>query len=353
LRILVDMLTPKQVLFLGELSKRLEESGHKVVRVTRSFRETVQLLRMKKMKAKIIGAHRTTLDGKLRESLIRTARLARLMKDQKIDLVVAYPSVEASRSAFGLSIPYYCISDSPHAEAVSRLSIPLATKLFSPAVIPVEDWTRYGIPPSNIIQYNALDPYVWIRDAKPDQKMLKKYGLEPDSKIITLRIEESFAAYLMNQAGDWRTLAIRIAEELLKRKCEAKIVVLPRYREQYAAFRKLRDKVTLPKAQVYGASLLASTSVFIGGGGTMAAEAAMMGIPSISYFPAGPTRVESFLEQRGLLIRIQDPESIAEQAMSWLEDDAYRAECRMRAERLLREMEDPLEVIVGNINREA
>jgi predicted glycosyltransferase len=157
----------------------------------------------------------------------------------------------------------------------------------------------------------------------------------------------------MNQAGDWRTLAIRIVEELLKRKCEAKIVVLPRYREQYAAFRKLRDKVTLPKAQVYGASLLASTSVFIGGGGTMAAEAAMMGIPSISYFPAGPTRVESFLEQRGLLIRIQDPESIAEQAMSWLEDDAYRAECRMRAERLLREMEDPLEVIVGNINREA
>lgn len=347
----MDMLTPKQVLFLGELSNRLEESGHKVVRVARGFRETVQLLRMKKMKAKVIGAHRTTLDGKLRESLIRTARLAKLMKDKKIDLAVAYPSVEASRSAFGLSIPYYCISDSPHAEVVSRLSIPLAARLFSPAVVPIEEWTRYGISPSNIIRYNALDPYVWIRDAEPDPQMLKEYGLESNDRIITLRIEESFAAYLMSRAGDWRTLAIRITEELLRRGCAAKIVVLPRYGEHYAAFRKLRRKVIVPKTMIYGPSLLASTSVFIGGGGTMSAEAAMMGIPTISYFPAGPTHVDLFLQDKGLLARIQDPESIAEQAISWIDDDAYREECSARAERLLQEMEDPLKIIVHNINQ--
>jgi hypothetical protein len=343
------MLTPKQVLFLGKLSNRLEEAGHRVVRVTRSFPETIQLLHMKKIKAEVVGTHRTTLDGKLRESLIRTARIARLMKDKRIELTVAYPSVEASRSAFGLKIPYYCVSDSPHAEEVSRLSIPLASKLFSPKVVPLEDWTRYSLPPSKIIQYDALDPYVWIRDARPDPEMLKRNGIKPTIRIVTLRIEESFAAYLMNTPGGWRTLAPKIAEELLSRGCAANIVVLPRYREHYAAFRRLRGRIILPKAFIYGPSLLSSTSVFIGGGGTMTAEAAMMGIPAISYFPAGPTRVEAFLQQNQLLTRIQDPVSIAEQTVNWLEDDAHREECKARAQKLLEGMEDPIQKIMDNI----
>jgi len=349
LRILVDILTPKQVLFLGGLSERLEESGHEVIRVTREFRETLQLLRLKGIDAKVIGAHSLTLHGKLQESLKRTARLARLMKNLDVESVLSYPSVEAARSAFGLSIPFYCISDSPHAEAVSRLTVPLATRLFSPAIIPKEDWTRYGIAPSRIVQYNALDPYVWIRDVKPDPDLLRKQGLELDSETVTVRLEESFAAYLMNKDGDWRSLATRIIQELLERRCEAKIVVLPRYRQHYTALRKLKNRITVPKKMIDGATLVASTSVFIGGGGTMTTEAAMLGVPTISYFPAGPTRVESFLQEKRLITRIPDPASIAKQAISWLEDEAYKTECRLRAKELLQNMEDPLEVIARNI----
>jgi predicted glycosyltransferase len=349
LRILVDMLTPKQVLLLGELSNRLEDAGHKVVRVTRAFRETLELLRLRKIRAKIIGSHRTTLEGKLQESLRRTARLAELMKTLKIDLVVAYPSVEAARAAFGLSIPYYCLSDSPHAEAVSKLTVPLARRLFTPAMIPKEDWLRFGISSEEIIQYNALDPYVWIRDAKPDPKMLHRLDLEPDSKIVTLRLEESFAAYLMNRSGDWRNLGPRILEELLKRGCEARIVVLPRYKDHYRLLRNLRRKVIVPRDVVYGAALLASTSVFVGGGGTMTVEAALIGVPTICYFPAGPTRVESYLQEKSLLTRSTDPASIAEQVLNWLDDEKYSAVCRMRAHELLQTMEDPLKVIMDNI----
>jgi len=351
LRILVDILTPKQVLFLGELSNRLEDEGHKVTRVTRKFHETLQLLRMKKMKAIVIGAYRSTLEGKLQESLTRTRRIAGLINSVGVDLVVAFPSVEAARSAYGLSIPFYCISDSPHAEAVSRLTIPLSTRLFSPAIIPKDDWTQYGISLSKIKQYNALDPYVWIRDVKPDQRELERHGLRTESKIVTLRLEESFAAYLMNRNGDWRNLGLRIVQELSRNQCKARIVVLPRYSQHMTQFKRLRKNVTIPKTVIGGASLLASTSVFIGGGGTMTAEAAMMGVPAISYFPAGPTRVESFLQEKGLLTRLTDPTSIAEQTLSWLNDEAYKAENRVRARELLRSMEDPLKVIVDNINQ--
>lgn len=350
LKILVDMLTPKQALFLGELSNRIEEEGHEVVRVTRRFHETLYLLRLKKIKAKIIGSYRLNLEGKLHESLKRTSRLARLMKSQNVELVLAYPSVEAARAAYGLSIPYYCVSDSPHAEAVSRLTVPLASRLFSPAIIPKEDWIQYGISKSKIIQYNALDPYVWIRNLKKDPKLLRKLGLDPKNKIIILRLEESFAAYLLNKEGDWRNLASRILDELLKKCGDSRIVVLPRYNHHYKLLKEFKGKVIVPKTMVYGPALLAFSSVFIGGGGTMTAEAALMGVPTLSYFPSGPTYVESYLQRKGLLTRNMDPKSISQKTLHWIDDDSYRKECHRKAQEILNGMEDPLQVILKNIN---
>jgi predicted glycosyltransferase len=317
LKILVDILTPKQALFLGELSNRIEDKGHEVVRVTRRFHETLYLLRLKKIKAKIIGAYRLNLEGKLHESLKRTSRLARLMKNLNIELVLAYPSVEAARAAYGLSIPYYCVSDSPHAEAVSRLTVPLANKLFSPAIIPKEDWIKYGILKSKIIQYNALDPYVWIKNLKKDPKTIRKLG---------------------------------ILDELLKKCGEARIVVLPRYNHHYKLLKEFKGKVIVPKTMVYGPALLAFSSVFIGGGGTMTAEAALMGVPTLSYFPSGPTYVESYLQRKGLLSRNMDPKSISQHTLSWIDDDSYRKKCQKKAQELLDNMEDPLQVILENIN---
>ncbi|MBS7626764.1 DUF354 domain-containing protein, partial [Candidatus Bathyarchaeota archaeon] len=258
-------------------------------------------------------------------------------------------SVEAARAAFGLSIPYYCISDSPHAEAVSRLTIPLSSRLFTPSIIPKEEWVRYGIHSSKITHYNALDPYVWIKDVKPDPNYLRRHGIDPDSRIITLRLEESFAAYLMNMDGDWRSLPYRVLDRLLKQTCGATIVALPRYGKHLARLRKYGKRIVVPKKMIYGPTLLASTSVFIGGGGTMTAEASMIGVPAISYFPAGPTRVESYLQGMGLLKRSTDPGSIVEQALEWLTDEEYRIECKRKAEKLVGGMEDPLEVILRNI----
>ena len=350
LKILIDMLTPKQALFLGELSNRIEKKGHEVVRVTRRFHETLYLLRLKKIKARIIGTYRLNLEGKLHESLKRTSRLARLMKNLNIELVLAYPSVEAARAAYGLSIPYYCISDSPHAEAVSRLTVPLANRLFSPLIIPKEDWIRYGISKSKIIQYNALDPYVWIKNLKKDPKILHKLGLTTKDKIIILRLEESFAAYLLNKEGNWRNLSSRIIEDLLKKCGEYRIVVLPRYNHHYKLLKEFKGKVIVPKTMIFAPAILAFSSVFIGGGGTMTAEAALMGIPTLSYFPSGPTYVESYLQEKGLLTRNLDSKSISRQTAHWIDDDSYRKECQKKAHEILDKMEDPLQVILKNIN---
>ena len=98
----------------------------------------------------MVGSHGgSDLYDKLFQSSKRIVELTKIISKYSPDLVISFSSPEASRVAFGLGIHHIGFNDSPHAEAVARLTIPLLlTKLFSPAAIPIIAWKKYGISPS-------------------------------------------------------------------------------------------------------------------------------------------------------------------------------------------------------------
>lgn len=348
MKVWIDILTPKQALFFKELSSRLEEEGHEVLMTTRKYREVNQLLEAKGLSAKVVGEHGGPSPyGKLTASVERMAKLAPLIKDWAPDAAISFSSVEASRVAFGLRIPHYCVSDSPHAEAASRLSIPLSKKLFSPFAIPKRAWLKYGISPRNIVAYRALDPAAWLKNFKPDGGVLSKLGLSGKKPIVTVRPEEAFAAYLSPETLR-RSVAVEAAR-LLEGWANAQIVVLPRYEEQVSLLKDEfsgSEKVKVAEAVIDGPSLLAYSSAFVGAGGTMTAEAALLGTPAISCFPSTPTYVEKFLLRKGLIKRSTSPRKVAETALSYLEEREAREKAARKARRLLSSMEDPIKVIM-------
>ena len=59
-----------------------------------------------------------------------------------------------------------------------------------------------------------------------------------------------------------------------------------------------------------GKFLLHNTDIFIGSGGTMVAEAALLGIPTISY-NAVPNRIEKYLVKTDLVKRIENVDNIS------------------------------------------
>ena len=71
------------------------------------------------------------------------------------DLTVSFCSPEASRVSYGMGIKHIAFSDSPHAEAVMRLSVPFVQKLLIPWVIPKKEFVKYGISKKNIIHYKV------------------------------------------------------------------------------------------------------------------------------------------------------------------------------------------------------
>jgi len=355
MKIWVDILTPKQVLFMGELSRRLEAKAHTVLRTTRRYREVNEFLELKGMTATVVGKHGgASLKGKLIASSERIAELASIVQEFKPDLSIGFASPEAARTAFGLSIPHYTINDSPHSEAVALLTIPLSKKLFSPKIIPPDAWSKLGTSLEKIVQYNALDPIVWLREFHPDSEILDELGLDNTVPIVLFRAEETFASYLLDRKLKKESVTLPIIDGLIKKLKEpTQIVFLPRYQEQIEIVKEFHGGVIVPEKVIDGSSLLYFSSVFIGAGGTMTAESALMGIPTITCYPGEPTFVERYLIRKKLSYREIDPRKATEKIVQILDrSEAFRKKSQERAKAVTSKMEDPLEVIIGRIEKD-
>jgi hypothetical protein len=352
MKVWLDILTPKQANLLGELKHKLEASGVKTYLTTREYREVNELLQLRGLKATQIGRHGgEKLKDKLVESSNRVSALAKLIADQDIDAAITFSSPEAARVAFGLKIPHYCVSDSPHAEAVSRLTLPLSVKLFTPWIIPVPAWTRYGVHPRDIVRYRALDPIAWLPHSKGNSKVLDSLKLDLSKPIVVVRTPEEYASYLSDRN---ESIADKVTETIAKLVDvsgeSSQIVVLPRYETQGQRYeRRFGSGVIVPEHVVDAISLLQVSSVFLGGGGTMTAEAALLGVPVISYYPGEATFVERFLIRYGLVERILDSGRIAQRTNAICKSQDFREFCQKKSATLVRSMEDPLRVIVQKV----
>jgi hypothetical protein len=310
-----------------------------------------ELLELRKLKTSKVGRHGGAfLKDKLLESSKRVTTLTDIVGDFSPDVAISFSSPEAARVAFGLGISHFCISDSPHAEAVCRLTIPLSEKLFTPWVIPSYVWNRYGIRPRDVVRYRALDPIVWI-NSENTTRSLDEFKLDLTKPIVVIRTSEEFAAYLSDRSAAGVSTTMDIVANILDiSNGELQLVVLPRYDEQGERLRKrFSTSITVPRHVIDGVSLLRASTVFIGGGGTMSAEAALLGVPVISHYPGDQTFVEKFLVKYGLIERILDPRRIAQRTIGISKDREFRDYYRRKSSKLVQTMEDPIRIILQRV----
>jgi predicted glycosyltransferase len=353
-KVWIDVLTPKQANFFAELERRLDVKGFRTVVTTRDYREANEVLELRKVKAIQVGRHGGGgLGEKLLESSKRIVALTKVIEEQKPDVAISFSSPEAARVAFGLDIPHYCISDSPHAEAVCKLTIPFSQKLFTPWIIPVYAWKKYGVNSRDVVRYRALDPYVWLKGYRNNPGVLDGLKLDVSKPIILLRPPEEFAAYLSTRQAAISGSTTDIVAKILDLADQSpQVVVLNRYDGRDEKMKKrFGDRVISTEHAVDTIPLLQAASVFIGGGGTMTAEAALLGVPTISYYPGEPTFVDRFLTNYGLVDRLHDPGRIAQRALAVAKNRDFREYCRKRSAKLLGNMEDPLRIIIQRIFR--
>jgi len=348
LKIWFDILTPKQLLFFEPIIQRLKKN-HTVLCTSRKYNQVTDLAKIRKQKLVIIGKYGgVKKHDKLDASLSRSKLLVRKISKFLPDITLSSCSPEAARVSYGLGIPHICFSDSPHATAVMKLSLPYANKLLIPWIIPKSDFENMGIEPKNIIQYKTIDAAQITK-----QKVFLTCGTGINSrkwKTILIRTPEDEAAYSSKQSD-----VVDIIKKIEKDFLGCHITVLTRYKKQADLLKKKFSKSAQSKFQIVskvvdGKKMLLDSDVFVGSGGTMTAESALLGIPTISY-NATPNRIEDYLVSKKIVTRCMTPNKVAERITHVFQLTSYRDRGhertrRLRIKKFVNSLEDPYPILL-------
>lgn len=337
LKIWIDILTPKQLLFSEPIIEKLGQK-HKILCTSREYNEVSKLAKIRDFDLIFVGKHGGgDKESKLRASIDRIEKLSKKIKRFEPDIVISFGSPEAARISFGLGIKHVMFCDSPHANAVMKLTLPLIQKLLIPSVIPKEEFSKFGINQKDIVQYKAIDAVVTMQ-RKIDENIKSPFE-DNHKKNILIRVEEEEAAYTSKSSK-----IIPIIKKIVNDHKDENIVVLGRYSKQISNLQKsIGRKAKVIKMSFDGKYLLNNTDVFIGSGGTMTAESALMGIPTISY-NAVPNIIENFLVKKSLVKRETNPKRVSNEIKRIF--GVSRDKNQKRAEKVVKQMEDPIEKLV-------
>jgi len=317
----IDVVNEANVRFWRRFLKKFRGP---VLLTTRRKGSLVELLRaMIPIEAVVVGEWGASDYEKLISFAERVKELTSLIADRDVELAVSKASVEQARVAFGLGIPYIAMNDNdipPH--VVTKLTFPLSTLSIVPECF---SGPTYG----ETIRFKGLFEVSHALDFMEDGEFVRSdLGLE--GEYVVVRYPPAASHYL-RESGPFE----RIVEKFLR---ERKIPAVKIKRE---------GVIELPSgervsASIDGISLISRSAGVISGGGTMAREAALLGVPSISLFPGEDPCVSKILLREGLMRKATDLPSVYDE----LRKEWESGRLKERAREFLRGCEDPAEVLM-------
>lgn len=290
MKIWYDACTGKHIRYGSAISQQLRKKGHQIIFTARKHPDTISLARILGEDPIIVGKYKpSSLSTRLEESAKRIIKFSKMFKNDPPDIAIAHQSVELCRTAFGLGIPIILTADTPHALAVNRLTIPFATVVVASKAIPAKVLKDQGA--KKIVFFDGVDELAWIKNIKnPISSKLKK-------PLIVVRQLEIKAVYAKNQT-DYSNSIVKQLKSL------GNIAFLQRY-----------DK---KKEFIDSINLVSHSDLVISAGGTLAREAALLGIPSIVVTEIGKTYVNKYLAEKGFPLFFISKQKILQTAKCYL-----------------------------------
>jgi hypothetical protein len=318
MRVWYDACTGKHVRYGTAVARHLRKLGYEVIFTTREHPDTVALAKALGEDPIVVGKYNPqSLFTRLEESATRMLQFSRMFRGSPPEVAISHQSVELCRFAFGLNIPIIVTADTPHATAVNKLTVPLASTLLISEAIPKGLFKKYGA--QKIVQFKGVDEVAWTKESGP----LKTFEFK--KPLIVVRQMETRAAYALGK-GD---ITVETARRLSS---FGTVVFLPRYS-------KPRDKKLIVMDKfVDSASLAAQADLVVSVGGTIAREAALQGTPSIVISEFGRIQVNNYLSKKGFPLFIAESSKVLTCAKQYL---GKKFDVKVK----LADLENPVDVI--------
>ncbi len=281
---------------------------------------------------------------KLMAHLDRVRTLAEIVHRWRPTVAAAKASPELSRVAFGLGIPAVIINDNDKSYHVSKLTFPLASAVVVPEAFGRERAIELGADPDAVVTFRGVCEVAHVLDYLEGRRWgdpLGDLGLEPGGYVV-VRPEPKMVAY-----GSWKgeSSSLTLIRSIRRGIGDLKLVVFPRDQDEAKAMSA--EGAIVPGGAVDALQILANSTAFIGAGGTMTREAALLGVRTVSLYPGEDLAVDRELEEAGLIRRLRDVAALGEKIEEVLESPPPRSE----ADLYLRRVDDPAKVM-ANVVRE-
>lgn len=303
----VDFENAPHVWVLAPVIERLREDGHDFVFTARDFSSTVALAAKLGFDPLVVGRSGTARGsaGKALALLDRARLLWAALRGRREGLAVALGHGSRSQAIAGrfLGLRTISLDDYEHS---NQGHLRFVDSLLVPSVVPKEAWP---LPPERVVHYPGLKEEIYLSARRGPAERIPELE-DVDAVKVLFRPEAPSAHYkseVSRVTGDAVLHALAAHGDVL-------LTLLPREPEQGEALsaqcRSLGIPVWVPDRVVDGPALVTSVDLMIGGGGTMTREAAVLGVPSYSFFGGKWGAVDHHLAGRGHLIRLAGPDDV-------------------------------------------
>jgi uncharacterized protein len=311
MRVWIDLANSPHPLLFSPLAERLDELGAEILITARDNAQTVELAREHFDEVAVIGGPSPRgRAAKARAIGARTRRLARRAGAFGPDVALSHNSYAQIVAARILRVPVVTAMDYEHQPA-NHLAFRLADRVLLPAALPRSSVARQGASAAKVVIYPGLKEELYVGRFEPDPDVLQSAGLDAGDEraLVVARTPPTGASY--HQFDNPRFIeALRVLS-----RGEVRCVVLPRYPEQAAEIEALAlDRVITSHRALDSRSLIFLADAFLGAGGTMTREAAVLGVPTYSLFAGRRPLVDEWLEREGALRLVDSVEQLNELA---------------------------------------
>lgn len=294
MKIWFDLSNSPHINMFHDLIRELESDGHEIIITSRPLANTVQLLDQRGLKHTVIGEHYgKNFYKKIFGYPIRVLQLRKFLAPLKPDLAISQSSFHSPIVAKLLGIPSIYTNDNEHAMG-NKPAFIFASTILIPENLAIEKIAKSGVSAKKITQYPGVKEgiYLWSKGERIQQK--RKENNDKTIKIF-IRPEPQTAQYYKGKENFLDDILVSLQHKY-------KIYVLTRDNQQYMHYNQDKfDKVNVPEKPMDFDSIAIDCTIFIGAGGSMTRELAILGIPTISVYQDELLDVDGYLLEKKLM----------------------------------------------------